>query len=427
MGEVDKTVQKLYSVIDVETTGVYPSCDRVIEIAVITLDQGGQTHDEYTTLINPDRDVGPVHVHGITASDVVNAPFFEEVSGDILERLADKIWVGHNIRFDDTFLRLEYELLGYRLPPTPTVCTLKLSKTIAPKLQSHRLPNCCAHFGIELSDSHYALADARATARLFSTFLGLIPFLRDSILPSSSDLSWPRLSVSSRSCSRQEAQKLKISRKGSYIRSLLERLPSSNTDSAVMVYMELLDRVLEDRKVTTEETEALYKVAREWGISREKADKAHRVYLDNMIIVALADDVITESEMRDLREIAFLLGFDDETLQKNIERVRISNESKKNNRLIPSLKKMGDLAGKSVCFTGAITDTMKGQPINRQMAEMLSTNAGLIVAKGVTKGLDILVLADPESESGKARKAREYGTRLLATSTFWGMIGVAVD
>jgi DNA polymerase-3 subunit epsilon len=58
---------------------------------------------------------------------------------------------------------------------------------------------------------------------------------------------------------------------------------------------------------------------------------------------------------------------------------------------------------------------------------MHATNAGLIVATGVTKRLGILVLADPESESGKARKAREYGTRLLATSTFWGMIGVSVD
>jgi DNA polymerase-3 subunit epsilon len=61
------------------------------------------------------------------------------------------------------------------------------------------------------------------------------------------------------------------------------------------------------------------------------------------------------------------------------------------------------------------------------MAEMHATNAGLIVATGVTKRLGILVLADPESESGKSRKAREYGTRLLATSTFWGMIGVSVD
>ena len=80
-----------------------------------------------------------------------------------------------------------------------------------------------------------------------------------------------------------------------------------------------------------------------------------------------------------------------------------------------------------MCFTGAITDTINGQPITRQMAEMLATNAGLIVATGVTKRLGILVLADPESESGKARKAREYGTRLLAPSTFWGMIGVSVD
>ena len=420
------SVRNLFSVIDVETTGVYPSCDRVLEVAVITLDQGGQIHDEYTTLINPGRDVGPVHVHGITAGDVVHAPSFIEVAGDILERIAGKVWIGHNIRFDDTFLRSEYRRLGHELPPSPSVCTLQLSKTFVPKLQSHRLQNCCTHFGISLQEAHCALDDARATAKLFTTILSLSPGLPESIPPCNSDSCWPRLPSSSRSCNRQEAQRLKVSQKGAYIRSLLERLPSSIADTEVRAYMDLLDRVLEDRKVSADEADTLCKVAREWNISREIAEKAHREYLNNMVLLALADGVITDSEMRDLIEVAFLLGFSEDILRDAIERLK-SNGENAIGRLYVSPSKREDLAGKSVCFTGAITDTINGQPITRQMAEMHATNAGLIVATGVTKRLGILVLADPESESGKARKAREYGTRLLATSTFWAMIGVSVD
>jgi DNA polymerase-3 subunit epsilon len=49
------------------------------------------------------------------------------------------------------------------------------------------------------------------------------------------------------------------------------------------------------------------------------------------------------------------------------------------------------------------------------------------VQASVTKSLDILVLADPDSMSGKAKKARQYGTRLVAERVFWGELGVAID
>jgi DNA polymerase-3 subunit epsilon len=51
----------------------------------------------------------------------------------------------------------------------------------------------------------------------------------------------------------------------------------------------------------------------------------------------------------------------------------------------------------------------------------------LHVQDAVTKKLDLLVVADPESLSGKARKARDYGTRILVERSFWQDIGVAVD
>ena len=59
-----------FAVVDVETTGFSPRLhDRVVEVAVVRLEHG-QPVEEYTTLVNPGRDVGPTHVHGITGSDV---------------------------------------------------------------------------------------------------------------------------------------------------------------------------------------------------------------------------------------------------------------------------------------------------------------------------------------------------------------------
>jgi len=70
-----------FAVVDVETTGFSPRLhDRVIEVAVVRLSPGGLPADEYTTLVNPRRDVGPTHVHGITATEVKDAPTFEQIA-----------------------------------------------------------------------------------------------------------------------------------------------------------------------------------------------------------------------------------------------------------------------------------------------------------------------------------------------------------
>lgn len=64
--------------------------------------------------------------------------------------------------------------------------------------------------------------------------------------------------------------------------------------------------------------------------------------------------------------------------------------------------------------------------MTRQKATDLATAAGLTVLPRVTKKLDLLVMADPDSMSGKAKQAREYGVRLIAETAFWEMIGVEV-
>ena len=85
------------------------------------------------------------------------------------------------------------------------------------------------------------------------------------------------------------------------------------------------------------------------------------------------------------------------------------------------------LVGLSVCFTGESICERNGVPLTRSDAEQLAVGAGLTVAVNVTKRLDILVLADPDSMSGKAQKARRYGVRLMAERVFWQQIGVEVD
>jgi ATP-dependent Lhr-like helicase len=97
-----------FCVVDVETTGFSPRLgDRVVEVAAVRMQADGTVTDEWSTLVNPRRDVGATHVHGITATDLVDAPLFGEIAGDLLERLDGAVLTAHNLRFDQQFLVAE--------------------------------------------------------------------------------------------------------------------------------------------------------------------------------------------------------------------------------------------------------------------------------------------------------------------------------
>jgi DNA polymerase-3 subunit epsilon len=131
-------------VVDVETTGISPSHhDRIIEIAIIRWKPDtGEIEDEYETLVNPKRDIGRADIHGIAAGELLHAPEFAEIAGDIGRRLGGAILAGHNIRFDVGFLKSEYARVGLALPDHPTVCTLHLAYQLD-KLPSRSLLHCC--------------------------------------------------------------------------------------------------------------------------------------------------------------------------------------------------------------------------------------------------------------------------------------------
>jgi len=81
----------------------------------------------------------------------------------------------------------------------------------------------------------------------------------------------------------------------------------------------------------------------------------------------------------------------------------------------------------SVCFTGALSGTINGERITRLMAETLAKAAGLEIRDRVSRGLDLLVVADPYTQSTKAKKARDYGTRVLAEMELWRVLGVPLS
>src|SRR5689334_2036105 len=94
-----------FAVVDCETTGLHPGRHhRIVELAIVGLGADWEPSDVWCTLLSPERDLGPTGVHGIRGRDVRDAPTFDAVVGDVLDRLGGRVVVAHNARFDGGFL-----------------------------------------------------------------------------------------------------------------------------------------------------------------------------------------------------------------------------------------------------------------------------------------------------------------------------------
>lgn len=121
-----------WALVDVETSGLRASRDRVLSVAVITVDRDGRQSGVFSTLVNPGCDPGPVAVHGITVERLSGAPAFAQVAERVAGMLNGRVMVAHNAQFDYDFLAREFAAAGMTMPVERRLCTLTLNRRIAP-------------------------------------------------------------------------------------------------------------------------------------------------------------------------------------------------------------------------------------------------------------------------------------------------------
>ncbi|RMB82021.1 DEDDh family exonuclease [Streptomyces shenzhenensis] len=155
-----------YAVVDVETTGLARD-DRIISAAVYRLDAHGEVEDHWYTLVNPERDPGPVWIHGLTSEVLTEAPLFADIAEEFADRLADRVLVAHNAVFDWQMIAREYARAKREAPVRQRLCTIALSKELGLPLPNHKLESLAAHFGVVQRQAHHALDDARVLAEAF--------------------------------------------------------------------------------------------------------------------------------------------------------------------------------------------------------------------------------------------------------------------
>lgn len=381
-----------FAVVDVETTGfAYNGLDRICEIAVVLVDREGRPEDTYTTLVNPQRDLGAQHIHHIDARDARVAPKFEDIAGDLAALLEGRVFVAHNSTFDAAFVGAEYARAGWplALAPNQTLCTMELAGALGAPA---RLADCCSHFGISLADAHTALADAQAAADLLSAYMRRLPDSGywDHWLAFGETIAWPHPPRTSTAPVTRGA-----TAPGSALLAAVvaQFTPVVDVPRGVE-YLDLLDRVLLDGKISAPERRALDSLAQTLGLTGDDQRRLHRTYVLGIADVACADDVLTSEERATIIRLAEALDL----ASVEVEAVLASAEARVSRVDTGTSLAEGDL----IVLTG-MSEARKAE------LTRLAQSRGLVVWPNVKKGVKAVIAQDPGSNSGKARKAREYG------------------
>lgn len=158
---------KSYIAIDLETTGINPQEERIIEIGAIKVIDGKEC-GEYKTFINPGRKI-PARITEITGIDdsmVCDAPRFEDIFDEFQEFIEELPLLGHNVIFDYSFIKCAAATLGKTFEKEG-IDTLKLARKLLPDVESKKLEFLCGYFDINPGSSHRAFDDARSARILY--------------------------------------------------------------------------------------------------------------------------------------------------------------------------------------------------------------------------------------------------------------------
>jgi DNA polymerase-3 subunit epsilon len=390
-----------FAVLDTETTGFnFATNDRIIEIAVVLLDDELAFEQEFTWLVNANRDVGRTDIHGIKPGWLISAPTFAEIAPTLTMVLSGRTIVGHNVSFDRNFIIAEFARLGHRVEimEEAWLDTMRLAKDFVRGQNGNSLAALCERFGIHNENAHSALSDTQATAQLLREIMQSKSGLLEAFNYEVFGQPWPDLGFSGvfeNTCRPEQAERSSTS----LVKVLVESLPENGFGRETSEYVDALSRALSDGVVTDAEVQGLLDVAKFVGLGISDLKNVHQQYFEELFTLVWADGLLTEAEISLLREAGRVLGVSEIDVEQAIH-------TKSGNLKRPLTE------GALVCLTGSMN------PDKSTIANLLA-NFGILTTDGVSKKTTAVIAADSDSMSGKANKARQYGIPIYASADIW--------
>ncbi|TFD74890.1 hypothetical protein E3T54_13150 [Cryobacterium sp. Sr8] len=422
-----------FAIIDVETTGLSPRADRVLELAIVHVDVQGRVVDEWATRFNPEGPVGATHIHGIRDADVANSPVFRDLASTVASRLAGLPVAAHNASFDMAFLRAEFESAGWDAPSIPSFCTLHASHHYLPNLARRRLADCCWATGVTLDNAHSALGDARATAGLLSRYIegyGGAEVHADLLtLPAQARaVAWPA-GPTRRPTPRQRAANRPINSRPIRFTParpkhppLIKRLTAlsllevvdEGAPEGTMAYLETLLDCLEDGELSDTESAQLADLIAVYSLSDADVAATHRACLLALAHRALDDGHVSHEERAELHSLADLLAVPRTAVLETIKHADAARAARMSAGLLPlpATWAHGEplRVGDKVAFTGC-------DETQREQLEKRAEELGVRLMGNISR-LSAMLVTDGSFAGGKLAKATEVGTRIVHPDVF---------
>lgn len=299
------------SIIDLETTGLSAAAgERIVEISIVKIPPAKPPVVVFDTLVNPGGPVRGTSIHGITDDDVVGAPSFAEIAGEILTHVEGTVLATYNASFDMAFLRSEYSIAsrGDHALELPYLCLMWLRPQLGLGQRCTLTAACAAH-GIAPGD-HSARADAVAAAQLWARYEEAArrdgvatfghwrqgrrgKFWESLALPLPARAQWPwRASAPPTLKPRETAAA-----------APRERPVPVDRAAARRAYWHALLDVMEDLAASAWEVVALQDERQRLGLDEADVRAVHAKFFGNRLEALAADQRITREEDEELRRV----------------------------------------------------------------------------------------------------------------------------
>jgi DNA polymerase-3 subunit epsilon len=396
-----------FVVFDIETTGLSPKSDRMIEIGLIRTDNLGNPLAYWSSLINPQQSVTATEIHGISDKDVANSPIFEDVLDQVLPRIRGQALAAHNAEFDISFLKVELARAGWDLPRTPVLCTMEESQNFIPGLSRRRLQDCIEALGIDQAVEHRALGDASLATALVNFYLNGptnrkrsqelidLPNIAKSVTWPTSQ-TFPKIPKSSSNQKQWAAKPPSNSALMKTISSMMpEDLLGESASKSELTYAQVLLEAMEDGIISEQENSSLSDLSNSLQIAPETQTAIHKKLMQTIAQEAWKDGSVSRAEQSEVVEAGKSLGFTDNESRnfiKEIEELRASRISARTKELptdwdLGEPLRVGDRVVVTGCYeAGRAEFETKSKMLGIRITGSVSGKTNLLVSDGTING-----------------------------------------
>ena len=328
-----------FAVVAVETTGLSPTWDRVVEVAVVRCDPSGAVEDAWTTLLDPGRrSAGTARRTGLRGDDLRGAPVFADVLGELADRLRGRVLVAHHAPVVTAFLREEASRAGWPLPPSPQLCTLRAGLDLLPPTGRRGVLDCAAAAALAVVPERSALGGATAAAALLAALRHhpVAASAFEHLVALAADTSWPPApAVRAVAVPRTPSGGLPPpTGEGGPVAGLAAGLVPTDVVARACApqpapphaagYVEVLAGVLADGMPSEVSAHGLREIAELSGLDRDQVQALHATALSDLAASACARGDLTRLTRAELLALGTVLGLGPALVRSTVEEAEAS-------------------------------------------------------------------------------------------------------